>query len=101
MNQQDEQRGNSARRDLGWPAAATLITGIVGAAVTSLAWAVVPESPSIRPTTQTVVSVREIGEMKARLMAIEESSNVLRAELRSDIKEVREMVQQLLKETRP
>lgn len=43
------------------------------------------------------VSAREIGEVKARLMAIEESQRQMRTELRGDIQELRTLAQQLLK----
>jgi len=83
---------------MGWPAATTLITAIVGAAVTTVAWAIVPEEPIARAAPSEVVSSREIGEIKARLTAIEESTRQMRVELRSELKEVRQLVQQLLKD---
>ena len=58
----------------------------------------------MRPSAQLEVASekryatsREVGEVKARLDAIEDSSRQMRSELRSDIKELRELVQQILK----
>ena len=87
-----------AQREMGWPAAVTLITAIVGAAATTVAWAVVPPPQKDTPQASEVVSAREIGEVKARLAAIEETSRQMRAELRSDIRDVRELVQQLVQD---
>jgi hypothetical protein len=42
-------------------------------------------------------SAREIGEVKARLTALEVSTQQLRSELRSDLKELRELVGELVK----
>jgi hypothetical protein len=86
------------RRELGWPAAATLITAMVGAAVTTVAWAIAPLEPAKRAGTVEYVSAREIGEVKARLTAIEESQRQMRTELRGDIQDLRSLVQQLLKQ---
>jgi hypothetical protein len=85
------------RRELGWPAAATLITAMVGAAVTTVAWAIAPPDEAKRAVTVEYVSAREIGEVKARLAAIEESHRQMRSELRGDIQDLRNLVQQLLK----
>ena len=86
------------RREMGWPAAATLITAVVGAAATTVAWAIVPAEHVQHAATVEYVSAREIGEIKARLSAIEESNSQMRTELRSDIKDLRELVRQLLQQ---
>jgi len=86
---------DDARPEMGWPAAATLITAMVGAAATTVAWAVVPGEQVERPAAVEFVSAREIGEIKARLSAIEESNSQMRSELRSDIKDLRELIRQL------
>ena len=90
-------KGDS-RPEMGWPAAATLITAVVGAAATTVAWAIVPGEPAPHAAAIEYVSAREIGEIKARLSAIEESNSQMRTELRSDIKDLRELVRQLLKQ---
>jgi len=87
-----------ARREMGWPAAATLITAMVGAAATTVAWAIAPPEQAKRAGAVEYVSAREIGEVKARLAAIEESHRQMRSELRSDIQDLRGLVQQLLKQ---
>lgn len=82
-------------RQLGWPAAATLIAAMVGATAASLA--VDSHPPQVRVSGEDrFASPREIGEVKARLTAIERSTEQLRVELRSDIKEVRELLGELL-----
>ena len=86
----------TGHQPMGWPAAVTLIAAIVGAAATTLAWAVVPSDQLDRNAQQGIVSARELGEVKARLTALEDSNRLLRTELRNDIKEVREMVRQLI-----
>jgi hypothetical protein len=96
MNDTNPRTTDRTRRELGWPAAATLITALVGAAVTTVAWAIVP--PEHAPHAAEYVSAREIGEVQARLAAIEESHRQMRAELRGDIHELRTLVQQLLKQ---
>ncbi len=88
---------DSARKELSWPAAATLIAAMVGAAATSIALAIAPVSNSEPAVENRYATSREIGEVKARLEAIEDSSRQMRVELRSDIKELRELVQQVLK----
>jgi hypothetical protein len=83
-------------RQLGWPAAATLITAMVGAAAAALA--VDFETPrQLDFDGSRYASAREIGEVKARLTAIEVSTQQLRVELRSDIKELRELLSELVK----
>ena len=89
----------TSRPRMGWPAAATLITAVVGAAATTVAWAIAPGEPAQRAAAVEFISVREIGEIKARLSAIEESNSQLRTELRSDIKDLRDLVRQLLKQS--
>jgi hypothetical protein len=82
-------------RQLGWPAAATLITAMVGAAAAALAMGI--EKPLEQGFDETrYASAREIGEVKARLTAIEASTQQLRVELRSDIKELRELLGELV-----
>jgi len=96
-NEEVKKLSDSSRKELSWPAAATLIAAMLGAAATSIALAIAPAS-SIEPTVENrYATSREIGEVKARLEAIEASSRQLRVELRSDIKELRELVQQVLK----
>jgi len=87
---------DSPRKELSWPAAATLITAMIGVAATSVALAISPSSQEISAGNHYVTS-REVGEIQARLEAIENSSRQMRVELRSDIKELRELVQQFLK----
>lgn len=83
------------QRQLGWPAAATLITAMVGAAAAALAVGI--EKPLDHSFDETrYASAREIGEVKARLTAIEVSTQQLRVELRSDIKELRELLGELV-----
>jgi hypothetical protein len=90
---------DDSRPKMGWPAAATLITVVVGAAASTVAWAMAPGEQVSRAAPVEYVSSREIGEIKARLSAIEESNSQLRSELRSDIKDLRELVRQLLKQS--
>lgn len=80
----------------GWPAASTLIAAMIGAAATAIAMAVAPTSPDVVSPSDRYASAREIGEVKARLTAIEESTRQMRTELRSDIKELRELMQRWL-----
>jgi hypothetical protein len=82
------------QRQLGWPAAATLIAAMVGAAAAS--FAVDREVPTIVDEDR-FASGREIAEVRARLTAIEVSTQQLRTELRSDIQEVRELLGKLVK----
>ena len=84
------------QRQLGWPAAATLIAAMVGAAAAS--FAVDHETPRHMPVVDEdrFASGREIAEVRARLTAIEVSTQQLRTELRSDIKEVRELLGKLV-----
>jgi hypothetical protein len=82
---------------MGWPAAATLIAAMLSAAAASVAWAIAPPDGADRAGTVERVSAREIGEVKARLTAIEQSQRQMRAELRGDIQDLRTLVQQLLK----
>jgi hypothetical protein len=89
---------DDSRPKMGWPAAATLITAVVGAAATTVACAMAPGEQMSRAASVEYVSSREIGEIKARLSAIEKSNSQLRTELRSDIKDLRELVRQLLKQ---
>ena len=83
------------QRQLGWPAAATLIAAMIGAAAASLA---VGTEESERDFDETrYASGREIAEVKARLTAIEVSTQQMRTELRADIKEVRELLGELVR----
>lgn len=83
------------QRQLGWPAAATLITAMVGAAAAALAVGI--EKPLEHNFDGSrYASAREIGEVTARLTAIEASTQQLRVELRSDIKELRELLSELV-----
>lgn len=85
------------RKPLSWPAAATIIAALLGVAAASLALAI---SPSGEPVTADshFATAREIGEVKARLTALEQSTQQLRSELRSDLKELRELVGELVKQ---
>ncbi len=89
---------DSLRKELSWPAAATLIAAMLGAAATSIALAMAPSSQVEISAGNRYATSREVGEVKARLEAIEDSSRQMRTELRSDIKELRELVQQVLKQ---
>ncbi|MCG8451237.1 MAG: hypothetical protein MI725_16845 [Pirellulales bacterium] len=98
MSEQKTQNKDVPRREMGWPAAATLITAFFSAAATTVAWAIVPPETARQSDSVDFVSTREIGEVKARLEAIEESTRQMRTELRSEIKDVRDLVRQLLKQ---
>ena len=69
---------------------------MIGAAATSIALAMSPSSPTESPAGDHYATSREIGEVKARLAALEASTRQMRSELRSDIKELRDVVQQVL-----
>ncbi len=88
---------NTTSRQLGWPAAATLIAAMVGAAAASLAMDSDPPAKAHVLEESRYASAREIGEVKARLTAIELSTQQLRTELRSDIKEVRDLLGELVR----
>ena len=98
MNENEPQKPKPTRRELTWPAAATLITAILGAVATTVAWPAVPEEDFASKNARDYVSTGEIGEVQARLVAIEKGNQQMRAELRGEIKEVRDLVRQLLKE---
>ena len=84
------------RKEMSWPAAATLIAAIIGAAATSVALAI---SPDINDESSgRFATHREIGEVKVRLGALEETSQRMRIEIREDIKDLRLMVQSLMRE---
>lgn len=85
------------RKQLGWPAAATLIAALVGAVSASLALALAPLHQEAADPNR-YASAREIGEVKASLAALERSSEQLRHELRSDIRELRDLVGRLVNE---
>jgi len=87
---------NPRKIELGWPAAATMIAAMIGAAATSITWAIAPASPADGAAEIRYATSREIGEVKARLDAIEHSSRQMRTELRADIKELRELTQRLI-----
>jgi len=89
---------DSSRKELSWPAAATLIAAMVGAAATSIALAIAPAQQIETSVEHRYATSREIGEVQARLAAIENSSRQMRVELRSDIKELRDILQQVLKQ---
>ena len=80
------------RKQLGWPAAATLIAALVSA---SLALALAPLQQEPVGDTR-FASAREIGEVKASLAALERSNEQLRTELRSDLRELRNLVGRLV-----
>jgi hypothetical protein len=82
------------QRQLGWPAAATLIAAMIGA--TAAAFAVGPGDTERAFDETRYASGREIAEVKARLTAIEVSTQQMRTELRSDIQEVRELLGELV-----
>ena len=83
-------------RQLNWPAAATLISAIIGGVATSIALAISPGSQIEFSAANRYATSREMGEVKARLEAIEVSNQQMRTELRSDVKELRELIRQLL-----
>ncbi len=75
------------RKQLGWPAAATLIAALVGAVSASLALALAPlHQETVDPNRYA--SAREIGEVKASLAALERSTE----QLRTDIRELRDIM---------
>ncbi len=80
---------STSKKDLGWPAAATIIAAMIGAVAASIALAMAPSGNS----TNRFATAREIGEVKARLEAIEIASRQMRLELRDDIKELRKLIQ--------
>jgi len=86
------------RKALSWPAAATLIAAMIGAAVTTFALALSPSQERGHVGGRYATS-REIGEVEARLEALEASSRQMRTELRSDIKDLRALLQQLLQKS--
>jgi len=87
------------RKALSWPAAATLIAAMIGAAVTTLALAISPSEQTGRVSGGHYATSREIGEVEARLEALEASSRQMRTELRGDIKDLRTLLQQLLQQS--
>ena len=82
------------QRQLGWPAAATLIAAILGAAAAT--FALDGSDPPRAFDESRYASGREIAEVKARLTGIEVSTQQMRTELRADIKELRELVAELV-----
>lgn len=96
MNHNEQQNSKDNHRELSWPVAATLITAILGAVATTVALPAEPEETFASKNSRDFVSTREIGEVKARLVAIEKGNQQMRAELRGEIKEVRDLVRQLL-----
>ena len=86
------------KRELGWPAASTLIAAVFGTVATLIAFAFTPAAQLETNSASRFSSGRELGEVKARLTAIEDSNRQLRAELRSDIKDLRDLVQRILKQ---
>ncbi len=98
MDQTEPSQTKPHRRELSWPAAATLITAILGAVATTVASPSEPEEDFATRNARDYVSTREIGEVQARLAAIEIGNQRMRTELRSEIKEVRDLVRQLLKQ---
>ncbi len=85
---------------MSWPAAATLIAALVGAAATTIALAMSPQREEAPSNGQRYATAREIGDVKARLGSLEQSTHEMRAELRSDIKELRDLIRQLIKQRR-
>ncbi|TWU30215.1 hypothetical protein [Bythopirellula polymerisocia] len=79
-----------ARKQLGWPAAATLIAALVSASL-ALALAQAQQEPTAE---SQFASAREIGEVKAGLKALERTTE----QLRTDIRELRELVGRLINE---
>ena len=73
---------------------------MIGAAAASIALAMAPSASLDSESLNHIASAREIGEVKARLKAIEASGRQMRQELREDIKELRELIQASLRETR-
>jgi len=92
---------SASQKELGWPAAATIIAAMIGAAAASIALAIAPIAPSDLIATNRFASAREIGEVKARLEGIEAASRQMREELRDDIKELRILIQASLKTKHP
>jgi septal ring factor EnvC (AmiA/AmiB activator) len=90
-----EKLSEESRRQLGWPAAATLIAAMIGAAAASLALGFDSAEQDFDETRYA--SSREIAEVKARLTAIEFSTQQMRRELRADIKEVRDLLGELVR----
>ena len=85
------------RKTLSWPAAATLIASVVALMTVVVG---VTDSGCIDPRNGNVAryaTAREIGEVKARLEALEQSSREMRSELRTDIKDLRDLIQQTLR----
>lgn len=91
-----DQICNEHGRGMSWPAAATLIAALAGAAATTIALAMTPERDEVPIHDQHYATAREIGDVKARLGSLEQSTYQMRLELRGDIKELRELIQQLL-----
>jgi len=84
---------NPPRKELGWPAAATLIAAMIGAAATSIALAIAPPTTEGVSANNRTATAREIGEVKARLKSLEEISRRMQAEIREDIKDLRVLIQ--------
>ena len=81
---------HASRREFGWPAAATLIAALVG---------VLSAAVALGPGDETrFASAREMGEVRAGLAALENSTQQLRAELRSDLRELRELMGRLVRQ---
>jgi len=91
---------SASRKELGWPAAATIIAAMIGAVAASIALAIVPSDHSESASTNRIAIAREIGEVKARLEALEIASRQMRLELRDDIKELRKLIQASLEAKR-
>ena len=90
----------TAQKELGWPAAATIIAAMIGAVAASITLAIAPHSDSGSTSVNRLATAREIGEVKARLKAIETTSHQMRRELRDDIKELRKLIQTSLEANR-
>ena len=91
---------STPRKELGWPAAATIITAMIGAVAASVAVAISPDVPELPAPADRYASAREIGEVKARLEAIEIAGRQMRQELRDDIKDLRQLIQASLREAK-
>ncbi len=77
-------------KDLSWPAAATLITAMIGAAATTVAMTLSSASVSL-PTNDHYATAREMGEVKTRLEALEKSTHRVRMDIRSDVRDLQTM----------
>ena len=89
-------KNQDQHRVMSWPAAATLIAAMVGAAATTIALAMSPQHSDATSNGHRYATAREIGDVKARLGSLEQSTQEMRVELRTDIKELRDLITQLI-----